>query len=87
MNENTPATASDVAYIAAQRKTFNAYMWWLFLGAFGAHNFYLGRKGLGVLYLLTLGLLGFGLLFDLFALPSRVRRRNEEIAAELGATR
>ncbi len=36
-----------------------------FLGAFGAHHFYEGRKGKGILYLFTLGLFGFGVLFDL----------------------
>ena len=32
----------------------------LFLGAFGAHKFYEGRVGMGILYLFTVGLFGIG---------------------------
>ena len=37
----------------------------LFLGTFGAHHFYEGKIGKGILYLFTLGLLGIGVLVDL----------------------
>ncbi len=40
----------------------------LFLGILGAHKFYEGKIGMGILYFFTGGLLGFGALFDLFAL-------------------
>lgn len=40
----------------------------LFLGAFGAHKFYEGKIGMGILYLLTFGLFGIGVLVDLIAL-------------------
>lgn len=55
-----------------------AYLLWFFLGALGGHRFYVGDKGLGVLYLFTLGLLGIGVLVDLFVLAGRVRRYNAE---------
>ena len=39
---------------------------WLctFGGIFGLHQFYVGRIGKGFLYMFTLGLLGFGAIFD-----------------------
>lgn len=36
----------------------------LFLGWLGAHKFYAGETGKGILYLLTFGLLGFGWIID-----------------------
>jgi hypothetical protein len=46
------------------KKTSITYLWWLFLGLFGAHYFYLGKRRLGWLYLCTVGLLGIGWLID-----------------------
>ena len=37
----------------------------IFLGILGAHRFYVGRYGLGVLYLFTLGIFGIGWLVDI----------------------
>lgn len=36
-----------------------------FLGVFGAHRFYVGKMGTGLLMIVTLGGLGFWILFDL----------------------
>lgn len=36
----------------------------LFLGIFGAHKFYEGKTGLGILYIFTFGLLGIGCFID-----------------------
>jgi len=53
-----------------------AYLLWFFVGWLGIHYFYLGKTVRGVVWLLTCGLLGIGLLVDLFTLPSQVREIN-----------
>lgn len=40
----------------------------LFLGFFGAHKFYEGKTGMGILYLCTFGLCGFGWMIDTIVL-------------------
>lgn len=43
-----------------------AFLLCFFLGGFGAHYFYCGRFGMGLLYLLTGGLFGLGTIVDVF---------------------
>lgn len=40
----------------------------LFLGPLGAHKFYEGKIGMGILYLCTAGLCGIGWLIDIFSI-------------------
>ena len=47
-----------------------------FLGAFGIHRFYLGKWPSGLLYLLTLGLLGVGVIYDFWTLNDQITVRN-----------
>jgi len=47
-----------------------------FLGMFGAHRFYLGKWGTGLIYLFTLGLFGIGILYDFFTLNSQISELN-----------
>lgn len=47
-----------------------------FLGLFGIHRFYMGKWITGIVYLLTLGLLGVGLLYDFFTLNGQVNELN-----------
>lgn len=43
----------------------------LFLGYFGAHKFYEGKIGSGILYCFTLGLFGIGWIIDIFNLLNK----------------
>lgn len=45
-----------------------AFLLCFFLGVLGIHRFYLGYNGMGILYILTLGLFGIGVLIDLILL-------------------
>ena len=47
----------------------------------GCHKFYKGDTGLGFAYLLTLGFLGLGNLYDLFMIPSQIKSYNDKVEA------
>lgn len=47
-----------------------------FLGVLGIHRFYMGKWGTGILYLLSGGLLGLGLIYDLFTLNAQISELN-----------
>lgn len=47
-----------------------------FLGVFGIHRFYMGKIGTGLLYLISGGLLGIGILYDFWTLNSQISEIN-----------
>ena len=47
-----------------------------FLGIFGIHRFYMGKWITGIIYLLSGGLVGLGLLYDLWTLNGQVSEMN-----------
>ena len=67
-NANTNSNINtNQMYAGMMKKPKNkwaAFFLCLFLGYLGAHKFYEGRIGAGILYLLTLGLLGIGWAID-----------------------
>lgn len=42
----------------------------IFLGTIGVHYFYVGKIGMGILYLLTLGLFGIGWIVDIIRIAT-----------------
>jgi len=62
INENTNV---NTGYGISPKSRLVASLLCFFLGILGIHRFYVGKIGTGVLYLLTGGLLGVGMLVDL----------------------
>lgn len=66
-----------------------AYLLCIFLGSFGAHRFYLGRKG-SAIAMLILSITFFGLLIsgpwaiiDLFLIPSIIREKVDAMRQQM----
>lgn len=62
-NTNTNTNIAGSA-MARQRNKWTAFLLCLLLGYFGAHKFYEGKSGMGILYLVTGGLCGIGWMID-----------------------
>lgn len=52
------------------REKLVALLLCIFLGGLGVHNFYTGKIGMGVLYLLTGGLCGIGYIVDIIRIAT-----------------
>ena len=62
------------------KKRYIAFMLCFLLGGFGAHRFYVGKIGTGILYLLTLGGFGLGTICDtLLLLASSFRDKEGKV--------
>lgn len=66
------------------KSTGIAYLLWFFFGLLGAHKFYIGKIGIGILYLLTGGVFGIGWFIDLFTLGHQVNVANALAAGRAG---
>jgi TM2 domain-containing membrane protein YozV len=53
-----------------------AWIFLTFLGVFGLHRLYLGKWFTAILYFLTAGLFGFGILYDFWTLNEQVDAAN-----------
>ena len=69
MSANTNGNA--VGFGRKQCSKWTAFVLCLLLGVCGAHKFYEGKIGTGILYLCTFGLFGIGVLIDLFGILNK----------------
>ena len=67
---------ADLRYQAGRTDYTVAWILLTFLGLLGIHRFYLGKIVTGVLYLLTGGLFGLGILYDFWTLNEQVSQLN-----------
>jgi len=70
------ARGADRRYVPGSIDYSLAWILLTFLGVFGLHRFYMGKWGTGILYLVTLGLLGIGLIYDFWTLNSQISELN-----------
>jgi TM2 domain-containing membrane protein YozV len=85
---NEPQRAAFYANYNLQRKDeLTGVLLAVLLGGFGAHKFYLGRIGPGVVYLIfgVTGIPWIIALVEAFFMPARVRRFNARLAAHLAS--
>ena len=67
---------ADYRYIDGDVDYNLAWILLTFLGAFGIHRFYMGKVFTGIIYLLTLGLFGLGILYDYWTLNEQIDQIN-----------
>ncbi|MCD7761203.1 MAG: TM2 domain-containing protein [Clostridiales bacterium] len=68
-NNNTNQNVNAGGYAGVRPKDkWVSFFLCLLLGWLGAHKFYEGKIGMGILYLLTLGLFGVGIIVDLIVI-------------------
>lgn len=65
-------------FLAGEKSYTVSWVCLVFLGIFGVHRFYLGKIGTGVLYLMTVGLLGIGIIYDFWTMNEQVSSKNLE---------
>ena len=58
--------SNHVQAVPTQKSKTVALLLCIFLGYFGGHQFYVGKKGMGVLYFFTLGLFCIGWFIDIY---------------------
>ena len=68
-NTNTNVNQNNIGGRPMREKNkWVALLLCFFFGFIGIHKFYEGKVGMGILYILTIGLFGFGVIIDFFVL-------------------
>ena len=75
-NNTNNNTSSNSASQSKVKNKWVALFLCLFFGVLGAHKFYEGKPGMGILYIFTSGLFGIGLLIDFLVLLFKPRPRH-----------
>ncbi|MBQ9534621.1 MAG: TM2 domain-containing protein [Clostridia bacterium] len=71
-NSNVNTNVNGVGgMVGRPRNKWTAFLLCLFLGFVGAHKFYDGKTGMGILYIFTVGLFGIGIIIDLIAILAK----------------
>lgn len=70
-NVNTNVNKNTNGYGGKPKNKWVALLLCLFLGFFGAHKFYEGKAGMGILYLFTGGLFFIGVVIDFIAILAK----------------
>lgn len=67
-NQNVNTNVNRIGATGRKCDKWTAFILCLLLGFVGAHKFYEGKPGMGILYILTLGLFGIGWIIDIIAI-------------------
>ncbi len=67
-NTNSNVNTISAGALKKEKNKWISLLLCLFLGYIGAHKFYEGKIGMGILYLFTVGLFGIGLVIDFIVL-------------------
>lgn len=70
--------SAERRYLSGEKSYTLAWVLLTFTGIFGLHRFYMGKIGTGLIYLLTLGLIGIGIIYDYWTLNEQISSRNLE---------
>ena len=68
--DNPVFKSPEVAPGVSRKSKTVALLLCIFGGGLGAHKFYVGKSGMGILYLFTLGLFGFGWIIDIILIAT-----------------
>lgn len=60
----------NISFFLSKKDKITALVLCIFLGFLGAHRFYVGKIGTGIIYMLTLGCFGIGIIVDIISIAT-----------------